>query len=164
MVMRVLPEAVEGEEFGFLDIGLALGPADIGQDMQREAAVAVTLTAHFQAETDHAGFEHIGAAIVLHDIALGDGHFPSTGIDVGQDFLHGRHVGQSGNALVAGFFQHRREFAAQQLYRPVDGVGVDDRVGSAMDAHATADATGCRQFGVFRTVDVAALEIEAVEP
>ena len=33
-----------------------------------------------------------------------------------------------------------------------------------MHAEAAADAAGGRQFGVFRAVDVASLDVEAVEP
>ena len=71
MVMRALPEAVERQKLGFLDVGLAFRPAHVAEDVQREAAVTVPLPPHLEAEADVAGFEDVGATVVLDRVALG---------------------------------------------------------------------------------------------
>src|ERR1700731_4173951 len=59
--------------------------------------------------------------------------------------------------------QHLRELLAQSSDGPANGITIGDRIHSAVHAHAASDASGGRQFGILRTIDVAFLDVEAVE-
>ncbi len=131
--------------------------------MDREAAVTVALPPHLQAEPDVAGFEHVRAAVVLDRVPLGDERFPGAGLHVGQDAAHRGEVGCRRDVLVSGPVQHLRELLAQGPDGPADGIAIDDRIHPAVHAHAAADPAGGRQFGIFRAVDIASLDVEAVE-
>ena len=72
-------------------------------------------------------------------------------------------VGGLGDGLVAGPVQHLRQLLLQGPDGPADRIAVDDRVHPAVHAHAAADAARRCQIGVFRAVDVASLDVEAVE-
>ena len=88
---------------------------------------------------------------------------PGAGFHVGQDVPHRGEVGGLRDVLVAGPVQHLRELVLQGPDGPADGIAVDDRVHPAVHAHAAADAASGRQFGIFRPVDIASLDVEAVE-
>ena len=70
MVMRAVPEVIKGQELGFFRVLLARRPADIGQDMDRETAIAHRQPPHFEPKADVASLEDMGAAVVLDGVAL----------------------------------------------------------------------------------------------
>src|SRR6185437_4643631 len=70
MVMRAVPEMVEREHLGLFGVGLARRPADIGENVDREPAIAHRQPPHLKPEAEVAAFEDIGAAVVLHGVAL----------------------------------------------------------------------------------------------
>jgi hypothetical protein len=46
---------------------------------------------------------------------------------------------------------------------PADGITISDRIHPTVHAHAAADMARGRQFGIFRAVDIALLDVEAVK-
>jgi hypothetical protein len=72
-------------------------------------------------------------------------------------------VGGRGDILVAGPGQHLRQLGLEGSDGPADGIAIDDRVHPAVHAHAAADAARGCQFGILRPVDIAFLDVEAVE-
>src|SRR5215212_7136604 len=64
---------------------------------------------------------------------------------------------------VASAVKHLRELLAQDADGPANGVTVGDRVHAAMHTHARPDPSGGRQLRIFRPIDVAFLDVEAVE-
>ena len=163
MVMRALPETVERQKLGFFDVGLPFRSAHVAKDVEREATVTVPLPPHLEAEPDVAGFEHVRATVVFDRVPLGYERVSGAGLHVGQDAPHRGEVGRLGDFFVSGPVQHLREFLAQGSDGPADGIAIGDRVHPAVHAHAAADPARGRQFGIFRAVDVAFLDVEAVE-
>ena len=131
--------------------------------MHGEAAIAIHQPPHFEAEADIPGFEDFGAAVVLDRVALGAEGLTCTGLHLRQEVAHCAHVGRLGDFLVPGLFEHLRQFATEGPDGPADRVAVNDRIHAAVDAHAAADAAGGREFGVLWAIDIATLEVEAIE-
>ena len=52
MVVRAVPETVERQQFGLFHVRLARGPADVAEDVDRQAAVAHRQPPHLETETD----------------------------------------------------------------------------------------------------------------
>ena len=69
--MRALPETVERQQFGLLHVSLALRPAHVTEDMERQAAVAVLLPPHLKPEPDVPGLEDVRATVVFDRVPLG---------------------------------------------------------------------------------------------
>ena len=86
------------------------------------------------------------------------------GFHIRQDVPHPGEVCGLRDALVACPVEHLRQLGLQRPDGPADGIAVRDRVHPAVHAHAAADPARGRQLRVLRSVDVASLEIEAVEP
>ena len=88
----------------------------------------------------------------------------------GSTLPHRREVGGRRDLRVAGPVQHLRQFRGQGPDGPADRIAVGDRVHAVQLAHAALGARlaqhrrrGDMQIGVFRAVDVASLDVEAVE-
>jgi hypothetical protein len=82
MVMSAFPETVERENLCFFDICFPWRATHVAEDVNREAAVAILLPAHFEAEADVACFKHVRAAVVLNDITLGQECLARAGLEV----------------------------------------------------------------------------------
>ena len=131
--------------------------------MNREPAVTVPLPPHLQPKPDVAGFEDVGAPVVFDRVPLGRERLPGARLHFGQHVLHGGEVGCRRDRLVSRPVEHLREFLAQDPDGPADGIAIGDRVHAAVHAKPAADPARGRQIRVFRAVDVASLEVEAVE-
>ena len=81
----------------------------------------------------------------------------------GQGAPHRGEVGCRRDFFVSGPVQHLREFLAEGSDGPADGIPIGERVHSAVYAHAAADTVRGCQLGILRSVDVAFLDVEAVE-
>src|SRR5262245_20991151 len=167
VVMCAVPEVIKGQELGFFRVLLARRPADIGQHMDRETAIAHRQPPHLEPEPDVAGLEDVGAAVVLDGVALRGAQFPGRGLDVRQDFRHGCHVDGLGNLRIARASQHLLQLRPQRADGPADRVAVDGRV-HPVEVRRRRAAEHRRpvnsQVRIFRAVDVASFEVEAVEP
>ena len=86
--MCAVPEVIKGQELGFFRVGLARRAADIGQNMDREAAITHRQPPHLEPEPDIAGFEDVRAAVVFDRIPLGRIKLAGAGFQVGQDIPH----------------------------------------------------------------------------
>src|SRR5215470_1797451 len=167
VVVGTVPEVIKGQELGLFRVLLARRPADIGQHVDRETAIAHWQPPHFEPEPDVAGLEDMGAAVVLDGVALRRSQFAGTGFDVRQDVRHRRHIDDLGNLRIAGALEHFRQLRPQGADGPANRVAVDGRVhpvevrrGRAAEHRWPFDT----QVRIFRTVDVASFEVEAVEP
>src|SRR5262249_61670766 len=86
-----VPEATKAKEAGLFRVLLPRPPADIGQHVDRETAIAHWQPPHFEPEPDVAGLEDMGAAVVLDGVALRRSQFAGTGFDVPTDGPPRRH-------------------------------------------------------------------------
>src|SRR5215813_5238572 len=163
VVMSILPEAVERQQLRFFDVRLAFRSAHVTKDVDCEATVAIPLPPHLKAEPDVAGFEDVRATVVFDGIAFGYEGFSGAGLHVRENALHRSEIGDLHNFFVAGALEHLRELLAEDADCPADGITIDDRIHAAMHAHAAADTVGGRQLRVIRTIDVASLDVEAIE-
>src|SRR5262245_13611352 len=161
--MSVLPEAVERQQLRFFDVRLAFRSTHVSKDVDCEATVAILLPPHLEAKPDVAGFEDVRATVVFDGIALGYEGFSGAGLHVRQNALHRSEISGLHNIFVAGALEHLRELLTEDADCPADGITIDDRIHAAMHAHAAADTVGGRQLRVIRTIDVASLDVEAVE-
>jgi hypothetical protein len=109
---------------------------------------------------------------VFDGVPLGREQLPGAGFDLGQQVTHFGEVGRRGDRGVAGPFQHLRKLFLERPDRPADRVAVDDLVHPAELTHAVLrpgsgaqhHRPGDLEIGVFRSVDVASVAVEAVEP
>jgi hypothetical protein len=93
-------------------------------------------------------------------------------LHVRQNAAHCREVGARCDRRVSGALEHLRQVRGQRSNGPADGVAVGDRVHAVKLADTDARALGATQhrgrgdveIGIFRAVDVAFLDVEAVEP
>src|SRR5690348_11133498 len=131
--------------------------------MDRESTITIVQPPHLQAEPDIAGFEHLRTAVVFDRIALADERLPGTGLHIWQGALYSCHVGGRRDVLISSSLEHLRKLAAQDANGPPNWVTVRDRIHPAMHPHATANTAWGRELRIFRTVDIASLEVEAVE-
>src|ERR1700740_2436924 len=93
VVMRGLPEAVEGQALGFFDVGFSWRPANVRQDMDGHAAVSPHLPPHLEPKSDISCFEYVRAPIVFDRVSLGREQLPGAGFHLGKEAPHLREIG-----------------------------------------------------------------------
>src|SRR5215470_10748661 len=82
VVMSILPEAVERQQFRFFDVSLTFRSTHVSKDVDCQATVAIPLPPHLEAEPDVTGFEDVRATVVFDGIAFGDEGFSGAGFHV----------------------------------------------------------------------------------
>ena len=148
MVVRAVPEAVEGQKLGLFGEDPARIAGQFGQDVDGQAAVARGQPPHFQAETNVAGLNDVGPTVVLHGVAIGHELGPGDVLHFVEARRDRGHVDLAGDLRVASLFHHDWQALPDGLDRPADGIAIN----GVVHAEFLILAVGA--------VDVAAFQVE----